>query len=286
MRVVFQNLLIALVLMASCTVILLHLTSNQSSAAGDNHYHVGNARNVDRHDDSNNNIIDKNNKNNNNGERQCSSAPCFTCANVSLLAPLMAHAVELGAGFYKRAVGVQFDRTALVVKLPHARAAPYLAERWAAKNGGEQLAAQVVREKLANKFADERAQMLRWAPLAPTNVPRVYGGCHDATRSADDALAIVTIVEPLRALGDVTFDNDVSMSQRLAIARSLLRLVDLWSALPAFNHSRADSDAISNVKDYVVRDATAVIYGDFDPKQVSRIRFDMLICLMLRSVWC
>ena len=72
MRVVFQNLLIALVLMASCTVILLHLTSNQSSAAGDNHYHVGNARNVDRHDDSNNNIIDKNNKNNNNGERQCS----------------------------------------------------------------------------------------------------------------------------------------------------------------------------------------------------------------------
>lgn len=216
----------------------------------------------------------------------CSGEPCFVCENISMLAPLLATAKPLGSGFYKQAFAVRFREQSLVVKVPHERSAPYLAERWAAKNNGEKLTDNQVQQKLAAKFADESAVMLSWARMSTLTdsnnnndiedepiVPRVYGGCYSVDdraeqKSNEKKLSIITVVEPLRAIADVTFDTKISLSQRLTIAGSVMRLIRKWDALPPFNHSRADTDTISNIKDYRVTNATAMIYGDFDPKQV------------------
>jgi hypothetical protein len=200
-------------------------------------------------------------------ERVCTDSPCFTCKNISVLASSLANATTLGNGFYKRALLVQHGSSLLVVKTPHEQAASYLAARWALKNNGSVLSARQVRQKLASKFADEQRQMMRWSTAQTAGmVPRVFGGCYDDAN--DGALSIATIVEPLRAMADVTFDGKVTLSQRLMIAASVLRLVSMWDSITPFNHSRAETDAISAVKDYRVVSANALIYGDFDPKQV------------------
>ena len=51
------------------------------------------------------------------------------------------------------------------------------------------------------------------------------------------------------------------------MSASVMRLVGQWDSIPAFDHSRADSETISSLKEYTVLGATALIYGDFDAKQ-------------------
>lgn len=212
------------------------------------------------------------------GRISCSGEPCFVCDNISRLSSLLDDdATPLGSGFYKQAFAIRFGDRSLVVKVPHERSAPYLAERWAAKNNGEKLTDNQVRTKLAAKFADESAVMLSWVNMATSSsstdepiVPRVFGGCYSGDETLHDGLSIVTVVEPLRAIADVTFDTSISLAQRLTIGASLMSVIRRWDALTPFNHSRADTDTISNIKEYRVVNATAMIYGDFDPKQVMQ----------------
>jgi hypothetical protein len=195
--------------------------------------------------------------------RCCSAAPCFDCSSVQALLEQTRNLPAFGRGFYKQAHLVASGGRTFVLKSLHDASASYLSERYFAKNG-RALSDEQLQQRLVDKFASECHQMLDWhRQLAVPIVPHVHGGCHE--RGAP----VVTVVERLRTLTDVTFDATVPLSSRVALAISTMRLVAEWDRLEPFNHSRADTDVISSLKDYRVVNATALIYGDFDPKQFA-----------------
>ena len=63
------------------------------------------------------------------------------------------------------------------------------------------------------------------------------------------------------------FETKNSFQKRLLLAACIMRLVSQWDSIPAFDHSRAQTETISSLKEYDVKAATAFIYGDFDAKQ-------------------
>lgn len=195
--------------------------------------------------------------------RCCSTTPCFDCESVTALLDAIRGREAVGRGFYKQAHLVTVDKRTFVVKTVHDTSASYLAERFYSKNG-HVLTPDQLQVRLVDKFASECFQMLNWHhQMSVPIVPHVHGGCHRP------GSPVVTVVERLRALTDVTFDASVPLSSRVALAISTMRLVGEWDRLAPFNHSRADTDVISSLKDYRVNDATALIYGDFDPKQFA-----------------
>jgi len=195
--------------------------------------------------------------------RCCSTPPCFDCSSVLALIDQVRDLPAFGRGFYKQAHLVQVGERTFVLKSLHDTSAEYLGERYFAKNG-RALSDDQLQQRLVDKFASECHQMLDWhRQLAVSIVPHVHGGCHRV------GAPVVTVVERLRTLTDVTFDAAVPISSRVALAISTMRLVAEWDRLQPFNHSRADTDVISSLKDYRVENATALIYGDFDPKQFA-----------------
>jgi hypothetical protein len=193
----------------------------------------------------------------------CSAEPCFDCESVQALLAQTQSVRAFGRGFYKQAHVVRVGERAFVVKTPHNDSFAYVRERWASKNDGHVLSDADVAAHVASKFESECAQMKAWQRLEVPVAPHVHGGCFRP------ASAIVSVVEQLRTIADVTFDASVPLRARVLIAANLMRLVRAWDALEPFNHSRADTDVISSIKDYRVVDATALIYGDFDPKQFA-----------------
>lgn len=195
----------------------------------------------------------------------CSQRPCFDCDSVVQLLAQTRNASAFGRGFYKQAHVVVdgVSGRSFVVKTAHSDSAAYVRERWASKNNGELLSDDDVAARLRAKFASECEQMLAWHSLAVPVAPHVHGGCYEVGRE------VVSVVEQLRTIADVTFDSGVPLLARVVLAANAMRVVQAWDALAPFNHSRADTDVISSIKEYRVTDATALIYGDFDPKQFA-----------------